>query len=88
MWLRLGGLSGGAGDGARGQVDPKRVLGVASGGRVGRLDLADDLRVGLLERVQDTPGAVRRIALDSQRLLGPGRRLVLGRIAGVQVREL
>jgi hypothetical protein len=70
------GLSGRADDGARLQIDPECVLGVAVAGRVRRLDLAHDLRVGLLQRGQHAPGAVGGIAVHRQRLIiGRGRRL-------------
>jgi hypothetical protein len=66
------------------KVDLKRVLRIAPAGRVRGLDLAHDLRIGLLKGVKDAADAVGAIAVDRERLAGRGRALgVLAPIAGV-----
>ena len=65
----------GAHDRAELHVDPEVVFGEPSCGRDRRLDLAQDVRADVLERVQDAPGAVRGVAVDRQRLGCRSRRL-------------
>jgi len=67
---------GWANDGPGHEVDPEIAFGEPSRGRDRRLDLAENVRVDLLERVEHTPGAVGGIAVDRERSAGRARRVI------------
>src|SRR5450755_2410206 len=61
------------------EIDPERALGEQTARSVGRLHLAIDLSVGVLEHAQQPAGAVGAVAVDQQPLTGdrvPIRQLV------------